>query len=180
MTGRDGERNKDYRRRCRECTKFFTVRTGTILEETCLPPRAWAFAPRKACPSKKGISALQPACEMEITHKSALFGESATAWGTIRNRNSRGTGKPTRHTSAAHRVTQGSQRADAGRTTDKASVIGIAQREGDVRIQALKRSTPKKPNRLIAQHADPTRRPITDELNPYKIAGGNFRAAIKS
>ena len=73
MTGRDGQRNKDYRWRCRGCQKFFTVRTGTILKETRLPLRVWVYAIWKACSSKKGISALQLSREMEITHKSALF-----------------------------------------------------------------------------------------------------------
>src|ERR1700688_2941429 len=73
MKGRDGERNKDYRWRCRECKQFFTVRTGTIFEETRLALRVWVYAFWKACSSKKGISALQLSREMEITHKSALF-----------------------------------------------------------------------------------------------------------
>lgn len=73
MIARDGLRNKDYRWRCRSCKKMFTVRTGTPLEETRLPLRVWVYALRRACASKKGISALQLAREMEITHKSALF-----------------------------------------------------------------------------------------------------------
>src|ERR1035438_2742278 len=73
MKGRDGERNKDYRWRCSDCKKFFTVRTGTPFEETRLPLRVWVYAIWKACSSKKGISALQLSREMEVTHKSALF-----------------------------------------------------------------------------------------------------------
>jgi len=68
-----GGRNKDYRWRCRDCKKMFTVRTGTIFEESRLPLRAWVHAFWKACSSKEGISALQLSREMEITHKSALF-----------------------------------------------------------------------------------------------------------
>src|SRR5258708_22661729 len=73
MMGRHGQRNKEYRWRCRGCKEMFTVRTGTIFEETRLPLRVWVYAIWKACSSKKGISALQLSREMEITHKSALF-----------------------------------------------------------------------------------------------------------
>src|SRR5213594_1607989 len=73
MIGADGARNKDYRWRCRSCKQMFTVRTGTIFEESRLPLRVWVYAFWKACSSKKGISALQLSREMEITHKSALF-----------------------------------------------------------------------------------------------------------
>ena|ERR1700722_2623777 len=73
MKGRDGQRNRDYRWRCRSCKKLFTVRTGTIFAETRLPLQVWIFAFWKACTSKKGISALQLSREMQITQKSALF-----------------------------------------------------------------------------------------------------------
>ena len=73
MMDMGGGRNKDYRWRCRGCRKMFTVRTGTIFEESRLPLRVWVYAFWKACSSKKGISALQLSREMEITHKSALF-----------------------------------------------------------------------------------------------------------
>lgn len=71
MTGE--QRNKDYRWHCRGCKVMYTVRTGTVLEETRLPLRVWVYAIWKAASSKKGISALQLSREMEITHKSALF-----------------------------------------------------------------------------------------------------------
>src|SRR5436190_11738067 len=90
MTSADGTRNKDYRWRCRGCKQMFTVRTGTIFEESRLPLRVWVYAFWKACSSKKGISALQLAREVEITHKSALFvlrrirhGLSADMLGTV-------------------------------------------------------------------------------------------------
>src|SRR5687768_5306051 len=73
MKAADGSRNKDYRWRCKGCKQMFTVRIGTIFEETRLPLRVWVYAFWKACSSKKGISALQLSREMEITHKSALF-----------------------------------------------------------------------------------------------------------
>src|SRR5688500_17116531 len=75
MTATSGERNKDYRWRCRDCagSKMFTVRTGTTFEESRLPLCVWVYAFWRACASKKGISALQLSREMEITHKSALF-----------------------------------------------------------------------------------------------------------
>src|SRR3990167_7005178 len=73
MKGVDGGRNRDYRWRCKGCWQMFTVRTGTIFEESRLPLRVWVYAFWKACSSKKGISALQLSREMEITHKSALF-----------------------------------------------------------------------------------------------------------
>jgi transposase-like protein len=66
-------RNKDYRWRCKGCKKMFSVRYGSVLQESRLPARVWVYAIWKAVSSKKGISALQLSREMEITHRSALF-----------------------------------------------------------------------------------------------------------
>lgn len=68
-----GERNKDHRWRCRTCNKQFSVRTGTVMEESRLPVRVWCYAFWKACASKKGVSALQISRECEVSYKSALF-----------------------------------------------------------------------------------------------------------
>lgn len=75
MKSVDGERNADYRWRCRDCAKMtgakamFTVRTGTIFEETRLSLRIWVHAFWRAAASKKGISALQLSREMGCTRE---------------------------------------------------------------------------------------------------------------
>ena len=69
----NGERNNDCCWRCRGCKKMFTVRTGTVFKTSRLQLRVWVYVIWRACASKRGVSALQLAREMEITHKSALF-----------------------------------------------------------------------------------------------------------
>ena len=43
----------------------------------------WVYAFWRACASKKGISALRLACEIEITHKSALFVLRSIRYGLV-------------------------------------------------------------------------------------------------
>jgi transposase-like protein len=73
MKGRDGKRNARFLWRCRGCGEQYTVRIGTIYEETRLPLRHWAFAFWRACTSKKGVSALEIQRQCQISYKSALF-----------------------------------------------------------------------------------------------------------
>lgn len=70
-----GVRNKDYRWRCRECPKpgYFTVRTGTVMEEGKVPLRHWCWAFWQLCSSKKGVSAKQIQRQTGLGYKSALF-----------------------------------------------------------------------------------------------------------
>jgi len=68
-----GERSKRYLWRCHDCKEQYTVRIGTVYEESRLPLRHWAYAFWRACSSKKGVSALEIQRNCQISYKSALF-----------------------------------------------------------------------------------------------------------
>ncbi|MGI3170170.1 IS1595 family transposase [Pseudooceanicola sp. C21-150M6] len=59
--------------KCRECRKQFTVRKGTIFEESHIEMFKWLQAIHLMVSSKKGISSHQLHRVLEITHKSAWF-----------------------------------------------------------------------------------------------------------
>jgi transposase-like protein len=177
MNGRDGKRNKDYRWRCRDCTQFFTVRTATVFEETRLPLRVWVYAIWKACSSKKGISALQLAREMEITHKSALF---------VLRRIRHGLGeqnlpKFTNTTIEVDEVFIGGKprykgtTENPGKVVEKVPVAGIMERDGDVRFRMLERVTAENIGRFVAENADLSCRIMTDDFKSYKKLGQRFQ-----
>lgn len=186
MKAENGTRNKDYRWRCRGCKKMFTVRTGTIFEESRLPLRIWVYAFWKACSSKKGISALQLAREMEITHKSALFvlrrirhGLSAEMigattpkpklTGTVEIDETYVGGKPR----YAHRTKH-------GRGTPKIPVVGMVQRDGDVRFKMMERLTIERLADVLVENADNTCRVITDDFNMYHPLNRMFKGGHES
>src|ERR1700677_151856 len=150
----DGQRNKDYRGRCRGCKEMFTVRTGTVFQETRLPLRVWVYAIWKACSSKKGISALQLSREMEITHKSALFILRRIRHGLSEAYQPKLTG-----TVEADEVYIGGKprfknSTKPGRGTWKTPVVGIVQRGGDVRFQMMERVTAENIGQFVAENAD--------------------------
>ena len=68
-----GERSQRFLWRCRGCKRQFTVRIGTVLEDSRIPMRHWCYAFWAACSSKKGVSALQIKRQTGLTYKSALF-----------------------------------------------------------------------------------------------------------
>src|SRR5687768_9957172 len=73
MKAKDGSRNARYLWRCRGCKTQYSVRVGTIMENSPFPLRHWCLAFFRAASSKKGVSALQIQREMGLTYKSALF-----------------------------------------------------------------------------------------------------------
>jgi transposase-like protein len=186
MKGVDGERNKDYRWRCKGCQRMYTVRTGTTFEETRLPLRVWVYAFWRACASKKGISALQLSREMEITHKSALF---------VLRRIRHGMAEPTvekltgtvevdetyvggkRRAEHWHR---GQRRGHPGPDSNKTPVVAMVQRGGSVRFRMMQRVTAATLASVVMEHADLSCRLITDESNAYTKVGRKFQGGHDS
>ena len=59
--------------KCKSCRKQFTVRVGTIFEDSHIPLYQWLSAIQFLCASKKGMSAHQLHRMLNITYKSAWF-----------------------------------------------------------------------------------------------------------
>ena len=68
-----GERQSNFRWRCHDCHKQYTVRVGTVLEDSRIPIRHWAYAFYRASTSKKGVSALEIHRQTGLSYKSSLF-----------------------------------------------------------------------------------------------------------
>ena len=59
--------------KCKDCRKPFTVKVGTIFEDSHIPMRMWLQAIALLCASKEGISSNQLHRMLGITLKSAWF-----------------------------------------------------------------------------------------------------------
>jgi len=68
-----GKRNSRYLWRCHDCKEQYTVRIGTVYEESRIELRHWCYAVWRAATSKKGVSALEIKRHCQISYKSALF-----------------------------------------------------------------------------------------------------------
>lgn len=177
MTSATGERNKDYRWRCRDCagTKMFSVRTSTIFEESRLPMRVWVFAFWRAATSKKGCSALELSRQMQITHKSALFVLRRIRHG-ISDVNAP---KLTGVIEADEVYLGGKQRGVLGRPgvqSNKTPVVGVVQRGGDVRLRMMQRITSDGLSKVLAENADRSCRLMTDDYFAYRRVGQAFKS----
>ena len=59
--------------RCRDCRKYFSVRTGTLLESSRIPLRKWAIAIYLCLTSLKGVSSMKLHRDIGVTQKTAWF-----------------------------------------------------------------------------------------------------------
>ena len=60
-------------KKCGHCRKQFTVKVGTVFEQSHVPLHKWLQAVHLLCSSKKGISSHQLHRILEVTYKTAWF-----------------------------------------------------------------------------------------------------------
>ena len=160
-----GERQANYRWRCKGCKQQFTVRTGTVFEDSRIPLRHWCYAFWRASTSKKGVSALEIHRQTGLSYKSALFmlhriryamADSVTGplSGTVEVDETFIGGKP--------RYKGKGIRAD---WSTKEPVVALVQRGGKVKTQHVADVTAKTLGKLVRANVDRRARIITDE-NP--------------
>src|SRR5271169_3951328 len=73
LDSKTGQRNQRFLWRCKDCGKQYTVRIGTVYEESRIELRHWCYAFWRAATSKKGVAALEIMRHCQISYKSALF-----------------------------------------------------------------------------------------------------------
>ena len=169
-----GEREANFRWRCRDCGSLYSVRKGTVFEDSRIPLRHWCFAFWAACSSKKGVSAKQIQRQTGLSYKSALFlmhriryamqpDHSGKLTGTVEADETYVGGKP-RYRGKNKR----------GRGTKKVPVAAVVQRNGDVRTRVIQRVNAANLKGMVRDHVDSAARVITDDFGAYKGLGPEF------
>ena len=59
--------------KCSGCREKFSVRTGTIMENSRIPLKTWLLAINLMTTARKGISSVQFAKELGVTQKTSWF-----------------------------------------------------------------------------------------------------------
>lgn len=170
-----GQRQANFRWRCRGCKQQFTVRTGTVFEDSKIEMRHWCYGFWRASTSKKGVSALEIHRQTGISYKSALFmlnrirfamADSAPGrlQGTIEIDETYVGGKP-----------RFPNKGKRGRGTSKAPVVAMVQRGGKVKAFHVADVTGQTVRSLVRANIDRRARIITDEWAAYSRLSKNFK-----
>jgi len=166
MKSRDGSRNKRCLWRCRECGQQYTVRIGTIFEDSRIPLQHWCYAFWRACSFKKGVSALEIKRQTGLSYKSALFmmhriryamcddGASPEPMkGDVEVDETYVGGKPRRPWEPREKW------------PEKTPVAAIVERDGRVRASVMPEVTAKNLKTMIRENVHPGANVYTDEAS---------------
>lgn len=164
-----GQRNKRFLWRCKGCGKQYTVRIGTVLEDSRIPLQHWCYAFWRACTSKKGCAAKEIQRQTGLSYKSALFlmhriryamlpaGDDGSKLNGVVECDETYTGGKPRYKGNNKR----------GRGTKKQPVMAMVERGGRVRSKVIADVTAKTLKGAIREHVDTQARIMTDENSAY-------------
>ena len=120
--------------KCKACRLKFTVRVGTIFEDSHLPLQKWFFAIYILNSLKKGISSIQLAKYLGITQKSAWFVLHRIRIATEQESFLKLAGV----VEADETYQGGAREGKRGRGAEnKTKIFGLKEREGNVRMQVV-------------------------------------------
>lgn len=165
--------------KCRGCRKNFTVRIGTIFEESPLPLRDWVYAVARMVSSKKGISAHQLHRELGVTYKTAWFmchriraamansPDGGPFMGVVESDEAYVGGKPRKKNRRGHRPgMQGKSK--------KVPVQVLVERDGRKRTKVVPNVKAHNLRKNLIETVDPSAEIHTDENKAYRSATKGF------
>jgi transposase-like protein len=163
-----GERNKRFLWRCTDCKMQFTVRIGTVYEESRIELRHWCYAFWRASTSKKGVAALEIQRTCQISYKSALFLMNRIRFAMAPDEN---TPKLSGLVECDETYVGGKPRVKGiskpGRGTKKTPVFAAVERDGNIRRRVMTTVTGETVKAAIREMVEPTSFIMTDELSIY-------------
>jgi len=170
-----GKTTRPGLRKCYACRKPFTVKIGTIFEDSHCPLRYWLQAIHLMCASKKGISTRQLQRTLGVGMKTAWF-----LGHRIREAMKRDDGVPPlggegKFIEADETFVGRKPGSKVGKGHGHMNAVAaLVERGGAVRSAHVPNVRGETLRAVIARHADPLSHFRTDELRAYTEIGWNF------
>lgn len=166
------------RYKCKNSGKYFNVKTATIFESSNIPMQKWYVALYLLTSHKKGISSHQLAKDIKVTQKTAWFILSRLRYAMLHWDYK---AKQLSNTVEIDEAYVGGDTANKhqskkkgihgedveGRMDDKAVVLGMIERDGEVRLQHVEDAKKDTISPIIYKNVKEDSTVITDEFKGY-------------
>jgi transposase-like protein len=175
---------------CSACRKQFTVKVGTIFEDSHTPLRKWFFAVFIIVAHRKGISSLQLSRDLQVTQKTAWYMNHRIRYAIAHksfnaplggggNGNGGNGGNPVEvdETYVGGKTRRlGDPPLKRGRGSERQTpVIGVVERGGDIVAIPIQRVTIKNLMRFIRENVQIGARIMTDEFMSYQALNQDYK-----
>ena len=165
--------------RCRDCGKYFSVKTGTVMAGSPLPLRKWAYAIYLDMSSPKGVSSTRLRHDIGVTQKTAWFMQHRIRQAFVRVRPDRFEGPvevDEAYIGGKERNKHASKRVPRKGWTGKIPVVGLKDRATNtVSAYVVKNTDSITLWRIITAHIGPGSVIYTDEYPAYSRLTPSYR-----
>ena len=169
---------KELRHHCNGCRKSFSVTVGTIFHHTAVPLQKWFLLISLMQNAKKGLSACQAARDIEVRRptvwsmmhriRKAMKSDTSLLFGIVEMDETYVGGKPRKKNKKDD--DDKTPPAPRGRATKKIPVVGMVERDGNVKAEsALKHELKSKDLEALVRKNVDTKNSVlvTDEYKAY-------------
>lgn len=168
------------RMKCAACRKPFTVRMGSVFEDSKIPLQKWFLAIYLCTSLKKGVSSIQLSKYLGVTQKTAWFmlqrirfvfetGSFEKLTGGVEVDEAYIGGKDSnKHAHKRTKALTGKGAQGFGSKKSKTPVVGMVQRGGRLHAVVTSDTGSKTLMTLIRKHVDISATVYTDEHMPYR------------
>ncbi len=159
---------------CKGCKKQFTIKVGTVMEDSPISLDKWMGAMWMLANCKNGISSYEIHRSLGVTQKTAWFmlqrirhamhEDDSTPLSGVIEMDETFVGGKVKNMHASKRAKLGGTQGGRG----KAIVVGMLQRGGKVRAGVVEERSRETLHNIIETHIAPESTLMTDELHAYK------------
>ena len=163
---------KPQRFHCRDCRKYFSVKTGTVLHSSNIPLSKWAIAFYLYSTNLKGVSSMKLHRDLGITQKSAwhMAHRIRESWDVTADKFAGPVEADETYIGGKEGNKHESKKLHAGRgTVGKVAVVGVKDRQtGQVATAVVERTDKATLQGFVTTHTEPFATVYTDEASAYQ------------
>ncbi len=163
--------------RCRDCKKFFSLKTGTVMNNSNLPVRKWVFAIYLISTSLKGVSSMKLHRDLDISQKHAWHLAQRIREAFNINANKLSGEVEADETFIGGKVGNMSKkkRMKMGKNDNKVAVLGMKERGGRIIAKPVISTGARALQPEVIANVEKGSTLYTDENPSYKKLGSVYR-----